>query len=211
MRITKYVHSCLLVENDGEVVLFDPGDFALKSGLLNIENLPKLDFVVITHGHFDHFNEELVSSILAKFPEVVFVATNEVIEKLKQLGAKNTSNESVGKIQVFSNVPHASLEPFGQAPENIAVHYDGKLTVGGDRHDLEETKEVLALTITGPWGSMMGAGQMVDRLKPETIIPVHDWHWNEEARLGAYDRFESRFKDDEIKVIKPVDGVSFEV
>ncbi len=212
MKITKYAHSCLLIIADaGQAILVDPGQFSWESGLFEVSSLDALDTVVITHEHFDHFYQPFVEAVLQKFPDVQFVSTPTVVAKLRALGAKKATPESIAGIEVFSRKAHADLSPLGEAPENIAVHIDGKLTIGGDRHDLEESKDVLALTVTAPWGSMMSAAAMAERLRPKVIIPVHDWHWNEQARSGAYDRLEAFFADRNIIFLKPSDGQALEV
>ena len=211
MRLTKYVHSCVLVEHDDTVVLIDPGKFSWDSRLFSVQDLAQLDVVVITHEHFDHFSEAFVLALLQKFPDVQFVSTLPVIARLKELGAKNVTNDSIPGIQIFSTKLHASLEPLGQAPENIAVHVHNKITFGGDRHDLEESKDILALTVTAPWGSMMSAAKMALDLKPQKVVPIHDWHWNEQAREGAYQSLHSFFQKHDIEFMQPVDGEVFEV
>ncbi len=212
MKITKFVHACLLVEDDGQTVLFDPGQYSWDSKFFDVNALPKLDAVVITHEHTDHFWPEFVRAILAKFPDVPFTTTSPVATQLKQLGAKQVFTESNGQIQIFSKKPHASMVPLApEPPQNIAVHLGGKLTVGGDRHDLEETKQVLALTIVAPWGSVREAAEMMLKLKPAVVIPIHDWHWHDLARQKEYERFQKFCADNGIKFIWPVDGQPVEV
>jgi L-ascorbate metabolism protein UlaG (beta-lactamase superfamily) len=211
MKITKFVHSCLLVETGGENILCDPGQFSWESGVVDVQKFPNLDTVVVTHEHFDHFHKPFVEAILARFPDVWFVTTPPVAKMLADMGVKSVSTDGHGSVKVFSKKRHASIEPLGEAPENIAVHIADTLTVGGDRHDLEESKQVLALSVTAPWGHMMEAAAMAMRLQPKVIVPVHDWHWNEAARAGAYGALEGFFKSKGITFIKPVDGQAFEV
>lgn len=211
MKITKYVHSCLLVETEKETVLFDPGQFSWESGTFNIDTLKKLDIVVITHEHPDHFYDVFVKVIEEKFPKACFISTPTVVAELKKLGVKNAVCESMPSIKVFSTKRHAKIEPLAPSSENIAVHVADRLTVGGDRHDLEETKEILALPITAPWGSAREAADMALRLKPKFIIPIHDWHWNEAARLAEYGRSGEVYAHHGITLIKPVDGVPIEL
>lgn len=208
MKLTKYVHSCLLAESEGQSVLFDPGIYSWSSGVFKLENLNKLDIVVITHEHPDHFSEEFVQAILNAFPEVLFITTSTVAERLKQTGAENISTESAGPIEIFSKKPHAPIKPLLDTPppENIAVHFADKLTVGGDRHDLEESKPVLAFPITAPWGSVKQGAEMVMRLKPRYVLPVHDWHWHQAARQAEYSRSSDIYNSQGITFLKPVDG-----
>jgi L-ascorbate metabolism protein UlaG (beta-lactamase superfamily) len=211
VKITKFVHSCLLVETPEETVLFDPGVFSWESGAFSTDAVQKLDAIVITHEHPDHFHEPFVQALVQKFPDALFISTQAVVTRLHEMGIKKAACESTDSIRVFSTEPHADLPPLGPTPENIAVHYKDHLTVGGDRHNLEETKEVLALSMTGPWGSARAAADMVLRLKPKVAFPVHDWHWNDQARQIEYDRFEKILGEHNITFIKPVNGESFEV
>lgn len=212
MKITKYVHSCLLVETEKETILIDPGDYSWESGLFDIDALDKLDIVVVTHEHPDHFHEPFIRALVKKFPDVCFITTPGVADQLHTMGFKKAFCESTPSVQVFSTNRHASVEPLAPPPpENIAVHIAGRLTVGGDRHDLEESKEILALPITAPWGSVKQGAEMVMRLKPKTVIPIHDWHWREKARAGEYERSGGVYKEHGITFIEPVDGQPMEV
>lgn len=211
MKLTKYVHACLVAEIDGKTYLFDPGNFSWDSGKFDIEKLGKLDAVVITHEHPDHFHPPFVAAVLNKFPAATFVTTPSVAVKLHDMGAVRIFTDSIDDIEIFSKKSHASLRPLDEIPENIAVHVAGQLTVGGDRHDLEESKDILALTVTAPWGSMVAATDMALRLKPKTIVPIHDWHWNDTARAAAYDKLEGFFRGQGIAFLKPTDGQALEI
>jgi hypothetical protein len=35
--------------------------------------------------------------------------------------------------------------------------------------------------------------------KPKVVIPIHDWHWNEKAREGFYERLTKYFGDNGIE------------
>ncbi len=56
MKITKYTHSCLLVETPKKVALIDPGGFSWKSKELNIRKIERVDRILITHSHGDHMS-----------------------------------------------------------------------------------------------------------------------------------------------------------
>lgn len=212
MKITKFVHSCLLVESNDRTVLFDPGIYSWEAGLFAVDQLQRLDAVVITHEHEDHLYQPFVEALTKKFPETEFVTTSAATKQLKDMAIKNISTESTDLIKIFSKQSHAPNQPFKASPaENIAVHMEDRLTVGGDRHDLEETKEILALPVTAPWGSESEAAQMLLRLNPKRVIPIHDWHWNEDARKKEYSRFEDLCSKNGIGFLWPTDGEPIEV
>jgi L-ascorbate metabolism protein UlaG (beta-lactamase superfamily) len=209
MKITKLVHSCLLVEMPAPInrtALFDPGAMSTVS----VDSLEYLDDIIITHGHYDHFDLGLVKRLVAKFPKVRITAPDEVVATLNTESIPATSADSDG-IELFKS-PHEYGAPYmPEPPQEIGVHYLGELTDPGDSHSFTETKQILALPIQAPWGSTLEAVRLASELYPKIIIPIHDWHWRDEARQQMYDRLESLFAEQGIRFIKPLNGEPFVV
>jgi L-ascorbate metabolism protein UlaG (beta-lactamase superfamily) len=194
MKITKFVHSCLLIEMPDPVnrtVLFDPGVFSSPS--IDIDSLEYLDDIVITHEHPDHFDLECIKKLVEKFPNVRIKTPASLVPKLENEGLKPTA-DAVDGIEIF-DAPHEEVKPIFWYPDNIGVHYIDLLTHPGDSFHITETKPVLALPITAPWGSTVQAVKLGLQLKPKHIIPIHDWHWRDEAREQMYESFETLFKE----------------
>lgn len=205
MEITKFVHSCLLVElaePDRRTVLFDPGHFSKDA--LNVSSLEALDDIIITHEHPDHLDIELLKQLVEKFPEVRLKTPASLVSKLEAEGFKPTT-DAVEGIEFFVS-PHEGHEPFLTPPEQIGVHLLGRLSHPGDSHSFTETSPILALPITAPWGSADRAVQLALQLKPQHIIPIHDWHWRDEARVQIYGRLEGIFAQSGIIFHKMIDG-----
>lgn len=197
MKITKFVQSCLLVEMPAPMnrtALFDPGTMSEQA--LDVGKLEFLDDIIITHGHQDHISMNLMKQLVEKFPKVRITAPAEVVAQLKEKGITATSEASDGI--VFFNSPHEDVGPIYPQPEEIGVHYLDLLTDPGDSHSFDETKAILALPVTAPWGSMIKAIQLGLKLKPKHILPIHDWHWSDDARNQAYDTLEGLFAKDGI-------------
>lgn len=212
MKLTKFAHACILVEDDEHVALFDPGEFSWSSGLVKLDNWPKLDYVMITHEHFDHFSEDFVKAILHQFPNVQFFGTEPTVTKLKELGAKNTSASSTKDIEILP-LTHASMSPLAPDPNvpNIAIHYRNKITHPGDSHALVASKDVLFVPFAGPWGATIDGVRMAVKLKPKVVVPIHDWMWNDSWRDNMYARMEGFFQQQNIRFIRTVDGEPFEI
>jgi len=206
MKITKFVHSCLLVEMPDRTALFDPGVYST----VDVDKLQYLDDIFITHIHADHLNIELVKKLAAKFPEVRITTTPEIVEQLQAEGVRASAEPPEGA--VFFDSPHEFLAPLiPKPPQEVGVHYLDKLSHPGDSHSFKETKAILALPMQAPWGSTTAAAKLAADLKPRYIIPIHDWHWNDEARTSMYDRFEQLFKEQGITFIKPINGEPFKI
>ncbi len=201
MKITKFVHSCLLVEMPGPVnrtALFDPG--MMSEEALDVDSLDYLDDIIITHGHPDHISMELMKKLTAKFPDARITATPEVVEQLAEEGIAASSEASEG-INFFE-APHENVQPLFPQPQQIGVHYLDKLSNPGDSHSFHRTKAILALPITAPWGSTVKAVNLALELKPQYILPIHDWHFSDEARGQTYDMLEKTFGGQGITFLK---------
>ncbi len=256
MKVTKYIHSCLLVEESGKVILLDPGNYTLDSRLLptlsslasggTLDSMQSLDYLIITHEHQDHFDMGLVKQIVTKFSDVKIITTPTVVEQLKGEGinAQSEGDEFISvelinhdknfitvlqaptpssvdiRTEQVSNFPasavNKTLENFsgkfmGPVCQNLVVTINNKLTHPGDSHHFSKTAPILALPVQAPWGSTSAAAELAVSLKPEIIIPIHDWHWNEKARENMYSRLEDFFGKQGIKFIKIQDGTPIEV
>jgi L-ascorbate metabolism protein UlaG (beta-lactamase superfamily) len=207
MKITKYVHSCLLVETNGRVAIFDPGSMSYPE--FDIEGLEQLDDIFVTHMHQDHFHLPFIKELLAKFPDARITAPKDVVEELTTESIKATSDASEGVS--FFNSPHEDTAPLFPELDEIGIHYLESLSHPGDSHSFHETKEILALPITAPWGSTIKAVNIALELKPKYVIPIHDWHWKEEVRLQMYNVFEEILSKKNITMFKPETGKTIDI
>jgi L-ascorbate metabolism protein UlaG (beta-lactamase superfamily) len=89
------------------------------------------------------------------------------------------------------------------------VHYLDKLSHPGDSHSSTETKAVLALPVQAPWGSVRDATALALKLKPQYVIPIHDWHWSDQARAATYATLEKVLGEHGVTFIKAVNGEPF--
>ncbi len=178
MKITKFAHSCLLVEEAERFVLIDPGNYSevFKKQLLS---LSRLDYILITHDHFDHFSVPLIKSLLTKFSDIQIIGTKSVKEKLLEENIK-TQNTSDGVIQ-FEDSPHEKMFFKGPITENVVFTIFNKLTHPGDSFQFNTTTQVLALPVDAPWGSSVQAFTKALQVKPKIIIPIHDAMMKDEA------------------------------
>jgi L-ascorbate metabolism protein UlaG (beta-lactamase superfamily) len=186
-------------------VLFDPGE--MSADLVRKADLVYLDDMVITHEHFDHFNLPLIQELVAKFPDVQILASKPVVDKLAEVGIPALLEATTG-MEIF-DAPHESLEPLSMAPPAIGVHYLNTLTHPGDSHHFAESKAVLAVPMTGPWGTSMRAAQLIADLKPQYVIPIHDWMWRDEWRLMMYKTFDAYCQKLGVTFISPIAGEPF--
>lgn len=210
MKITKFGHACVLVEiQDGtttRTALFDPGLWS-NVPLADISNL---DDIFISHGHPDHIDMDVLKALVVKFPNVRITAPTEVVTLLHANGFPQAADVPPEGAAFFVS-PHEGHAPFMTPPQEIGIHFMGAYSHPGDSHSFTETMPVLGLPVQAPWGSMMGAVDVALKLKPKYVIPLHDWHWRDEAKTWSYDRLEQLFGEQGITFLKPVDGQPLDV
>lgn len=90
LTVTRVAHATVLVDFGGEVVLTDP--WFTESALyhqgeplgLALSALPKLTAVVVSHGHYDHFDIDAFKAYPDK--DVPFFVVAGLVEKARQAG-----------------------------------------------------------------------------------------------------------------------------
>jgi len=177
MQITKFGHSCLLVEIDGVRMLFDPGDY---SSIQN--NVNGLDAILLTHKHRDHLDPALLKNLIERNPNSAIYACTETQEELTQHGI---TSQSVGdndvlnvkeiSVKVYST-QHQFIYPTVPLPENVSYLIQNKLLITGDSFAYPEDiqVEILALPVVAPWMRLQESIDFALKLKPKKVFPVHD-------------------------------------
>lgn len=208
MKITKYLHSCLLIEEAGKTILIDPGEYTYDAYVFPLETLPALDNIIITHEHADHCSIPFLKKLLARFPKTP-ITTNKAVKVL--LEKENIPGRTSLPSYVYAKkIPHEKVIGV-TPPENTCFTLFNRLTHPGDSFHISEIAEILALPVQAPWGSMTQAVNLAVSLKPQVVIPIHDWHWKDEARKGFYSRLEEYFKNYNIQFLKPETGETLAV
>jgi hypothetical protein len=216
MLITKLIHSCLLIQKDNIKILVDPGNYSWQSGLVSDDLLDDINFVVITHIHPDHFDENFVKQVSKRSPHAVWYSTPEIVSILKKDGI-NAHSKSDTIIIKFIKSDHANLDPwYPVQPEHTSFLLFGELLTSGDHQDHETTEgaRILAGAFNGgPWGAAVGTAKMLRDMspKPKKYIPLHDWHLKDDARLGLYERAKTLFSEWGIEFVALEDGKPQEV
>jgi len=176
MKITKFGHCCLLIEEGGLRILTDPGYYS--EGQNKVENI---DIVLITHEHQDHLHVDSLKKILENNP-VAKVFTNKGVGKF--LDGQNISYSLLENGQTITE-QGIEIEGFGEKHElmysglpqvdNVGYMVDGKFFYPGDAFTNPNKKvDLLALPVSAPW---LKIGEVIDYaklLKPNVCFPVHD-------------------------------------
>ncbi|HEX7632886.1 MAG TPA: MBL fold metallo-hydrolase [Candidatus Saccharimonadales bacterium] len=207
MKITKYVHSCLLVETPDRVAIFDPGSMSEEA--FDFQALARLDDIFITHMHGDHMSPSFIKKLIDQFPAVRITTTEEAAKILNAEGIKATTALPAG-VELFDS-PHEDVSPVFPQPEEIGIHYLNVLSDPGDSRQFHETKAILALPLVAPWGGWIKSYKAALDVRPQHVLPIHDWHLSDAARAQTYDKLETLLAEQGITFHKLETGVPVEI
>lgn len=218
MTIQKFLHSCLLIEENKTRILIDPGSFSFIEGKVKPETFTDIDAVFITHEHFDHVDIPNLKIILNNNSRAAVYGNSGVADSLKKADITvlpfEEGKKKFGTVEVeaiFSQ--HATT--LWPSPKNTAFIFNGTILITGDSFDegLEKLRgiTVLALPVAAPWLRQVDAVAFAENIGAKTIIPVHDGFVKEFFLERQHAGFAKRFSELDINY-KPLQlGESLEV
>jgi L-ascorbate metabolism protein UlaG (beta-lactamase superfamily) len=196
-RLTWHGHSTFTLETDqGLQIMFDPFLDENPKADIRTEDVGQLDYILVSHGHFDHFQDAIP---LAKKTGAMLVATFEIVGFCQEKGLDNVHALHIGGGHHF---------PFGYAKMTPALHggqvagdengtfttvpggwwldMDGKrLYHAGDTALLTDMqllkgKVDVALLPIGDNFTMgpEDAARAVEFIEPRVVIPMHYSTWD---------------------------------
>jgi len=217
MRIYKYIHSCLLVEEGEDKILFDPGVFSFIEGKVHPEAFKDVTTIIITHQHPDHVDISALKDIVAKSGATVVTNTEgkKALEKeniattVFEEGNYQTKNFTIRALAAqHERILSSTL------PQNTAYIINDTFLNPGDSFasHLSSLKgiKVLALPVMAPWNTELAVAQFAEMIAPQMVIPVHDGYAKDFFLKQRYENYGKYFSPLGIKfqpMSKPGDVV----
>lgn len=176
MKITKLPQSGLLLEKDGQRIVFDPVRFPNFD--LDVPSLNSPQAVVYTHSHPDHLNIKIATALSAGGS--LLYGNDDVSEKAEGLPVEafNTDDEkNLADFELKSYyLEHCLMVDGNKAtvPNNGYI-VDGKLLIPGDSTESTgQEVEVVAVPIFGPDISFKDACQLAIAHNAKKVIAIHN-------------------------------------
>jgi L-ascorbate metabolism protein UlaG (beta-lactamase superfamily) len=190
MTITKYGHSCLLIETNGTRILTDVGSWNETPDATGV------NAIVITHEHGDHFDLDKIKAVLANNPDAAVVTHAAVAKLLEEEGIQTVMIEPGQRIEINGvgiesyGTEHAIIYGSASPCRNTGFLIADMLFIPGDAlHDLPpKPVSVLALPTGGPWMKIAEAIDYAKAVNPKVVFPIHDALYTEEVRNGMVPR-----------------------
>ena len=187
MKLTKYGHACLLIEDGSDKLIIDPGKYTELP-----EDLEGIKVVVITHEHADHFDVDNLRHILKRNPKVEVFASEAVASALAEENITcqaikgYTEINSQGFDLRFNEVDHSIV--YGISPcRNLTIGIGSFLYYPGDSFAAANRRyEVLALPASGPWFNLIEAIDLAKGFDAKYIFGTHDIFLNELGNSSFY-------------------------
>lgn len=197
--ITYIGHATLLIEIDGVRILTDPTLRSHVSGFIRRQTpipawqLGKLDLVLISHLHFDHFD---LPSLRLLEPHVQIAIPSGAASYLRHHGFQNVREVKVGdRLQVgaveiiVTPAKHKGRRhPFGPDSECVgylikgstSFYFAGDTDIFPEMHQFSNNLDVAFMPVWG-WGPTLGSGHMdplraaeaLSIIQPRAAIPIH--------------------------------------
>lgn len=176
MKISKYGHACLLIEEGKAKILIDPGAFSA-----GFEGLTGVQAVLITHQHADHLSTEHLAGLKAKNPEMKVYGDEGTVGVLDggdlpvEAVHAGEEFEVAGVTVKVVGTDHATIHPTIPGIPNVGYMIARKFFYPGDNFTQPgEPVDVLALPAGAPWLKISEAIDYMMAVHPEVAIPVHD-------------------------------------
>lgn len=174
MKLTKYEHACVVLEDQGQKLVIDPGSFTQS-----LTDLTGVVALVITHEHMDHFNTEWIEKLQQENPDML-IFTPEGLDM--EINAELTHAVTAGKEHevgpfklAFFGGTHAEIHHTIPRPNNIGIMVNDTVYYPGDSFEKPNKQpQVLLTPVSAPWLKMGEVIDFVDAVKPAICVPTHN-------------------------------------
>jgi L-ascorbate metabolism protein UlaG (beta-lactamase superfamily) len=187
MRLTKFTHACVRLEDGDRILVIDPGTFSECDIAL-----AGADAVLVTHEHADHIDVEALRGAAEAQPGLQIWAPSSVTGQLGDLGSRvatvgpGDSFDAAGfAVQTFGG-QHALIHPTIPVVANVgylvseAVYHPGDSFVVPDR-----PVDTLLLPLHAPWSKTAEVVDFLVSVRATRAVQVHDALLNDTGRAGV--------------------------
>lgn len=176
MRLTKFGHSCVRLEDRGQVLVIDPGCFS------GTEALSGASAVLITHEHADHIDVDKLAAARAANPGLA-VHTHSVLaatigDGVMAVAPGDTFTAGAFTVRVVGG-EHAEIIDGLPGCPNVGFIVDGVYHPGDSLFVPAEEIDTLLVPAAGPWLKLREAIEFVRAVKPARAFPIHDAAFNQ--------------------------------
>lgn len=154
-------HSTYLIHIQGRHLLTDPIFSNRCSPLpplgpkrhhlpgLSIEQLPPIDYVLISHDHYDHLDKKSVLQLQSRFPKILWIVPRGVKKWFLQFGIKNVVELAWWEQISINSLFKVTAVPAQHFSGRVSTQFNKTLWLGWVVEDLLSNKKVYFAGDTG--------------------------------------------------------------
>ena len=179
-------HATLVMQWGDKTVYVDP-----VGGGKPFAGLPRPDFVLVTHMHFDHFDPKTLEAVVPASGKTVIVAPKTVAEKMPEslrgmvrilTNGERTELQGIAveAVPAYNTTPgHEKFHPKGRDNGYVLRMGGKRVYVAGDTEDTPEMRalkdiDVAFLPMNLPYTmSVEMAADAIRQFKPKVVYPYH--------------------------------------
>ncbi|AEH51417.1 metal-dependent hydrolase [Pseudothermotoga thermarum] len=195
MKIKFLGHAAVLVELKEKNLLIDPFISDNPACPIKLSDLPKIHYILVTHGHADHLGDTIKitkangSTVIANFELCSYIARHGISTHPMHIGGKYAFDFGTVKLTPAvhgSSLIEGDLPVYAGNPCGFLIEAEGKkIYHAGDTgltKDMEllakENVDVAMLPIGGNFVmDMWDAVEAVKMIKPKVVVPIHYNTW----------------------------------
>jgi L-ascorbate metabolism protein UlaG (beta-lactamase superfamily) len=211
VRLIKYTHACVRIDDDDHGLVIDPGMFS------EVESLVGADTLLITHEHPDHVNAEAIrdaarsnSALRIWAPAGVAASFADLGDRVTAVTPATTFSAGGFTIETFGG-QHAMIHPLIPVVANVGYLINGAVYHPGDSFVVPPADvQTLLIPTHAPWSKVSEIIDFAIAVGAPQAIQIHDSMINENGRQiveGHVTRLSAPFGT-EFRHLAPLESVT---
>jgi L-ascorbate metabolism protein UlaG (beta-lactamase superfamily) len=175
MRLTKFGHACVRLEDGDRVLVMDPGTYS------EAEALSGATGVLVTHEHADHADVDKLEVAVKDNPSLTVYGpeswASSVTDRLGEHVVGVSSGETFAAagfaVRAVGGLHAEIIDGLPGCP-NLGYVVEGIYHPGDSYFVPDEAVETLLLPASGPWARHREGIELVRATRPARTFPIHD-------------------------------------
>ena len=184
VRIHALMHSSIRIEYDGREIEIDPCS-KLRDRTVDYAALPKADIILVTHEHFDHYDEAAIRQLRKEGSQLV------MNRRCVEMFGEGTAMDNGDRLELANDITVEAVPAYNTTEGHLQFHPKGRdngyiltldglrIYIAGDTEDIPEMETVKNIDIaflpcnqpyTMTPEQLIHAAKMV---RPKVLFPYH--------------------------------------